>query len=439
VARGLNHFFITVIILGFIAVISSKISILKKYRIPISLTSSILVLIIFASFPDLKSLPIYSTWKTWPGIFIALIFAALFLERSEENTEIKKNSDLNESFLQTILVYITIVGQMIIGLALCLILFKPVFNLPLAFGSVLETGFAGGHGTAVAMNKTFLDNGLLNGQEYGLFSATVGLILGIVGGIILIKKESGDKSFEVEEEKSKIELDPIKVIITLFLIFLAYIIGDFLKENLLNNLSYINESSPFAFILRLKDLPLFIFTLLAGVSLKMILKFIRFDYLIENGLINLVSNVFMELLIFAGIASIDMKVISNALLPLLILFTAGFVWNLFCHFVVRKKLIKESYSFEISLINFGMVNGTTGIGLMLLKMVDPECKTKALKVYAESAPFTSPMVGGGILTLALPYLVTNGNPYWILLLLIALCLNLYFIGKRIRIKLDKAL
>ena len=36
--------------------------------------------------------------------------------------------------------------------------------MPLAFTSVLETGFAGGHGTAVAMNQSFIDNGLPNVQ-----------------------------------------------------------------------------------------------------------------------------------------------------------------------------------------------------------------------------------------------------------------------------------
>ncbi len=430
----MSHFFITIVILGITAVISNKISILKNYRIPISLTSSILVLILFSVQTDLKTLTIYQFWKSGPSIFIALIFGALFLERSEKLST-SNGRNFKESVLQTILVYITILGQMFIGLVLTILIFKPFFNLPISFGSVLETGFAGGHGTAVAMNKSFVDNGLLNGQEYGLFSATVGLILGIVGGIILIKKEKG-ASIISDEEKSKIELDPVKVIITLTLIFITFLIGSYIKDNFLDLLSVIDSNSPFAFVLRLKDLPLFIFTLLVSVALKFFLVLIKQDYLIENEIINLASNVFMEFLIFTGIASIDMKVISDALIPLCFLFAVGFIWNLICHFYFRKKLMNKEYSFEISLINFGMVNGTTGIGLMLLKMVDPECKSRALKVYAESAPFTSPLIGGGILTLALPYLVTTGNPILIALIIFITILTFYLVGLNIRKKLN---
>ncbi|HNI88936.1 MAG TPA: sodium/glutamate symporter, partial [Leptospiraceae bacterium] len=369
------HFFITIVILGIASVVTQKIDILKRYRIPVSLTSSLIVLAFFTGFPSLKELPIYATWKTWPSIFIALIFAALFLERSEGK---QVTSEIRESLGETYLVWITIVGQMVVGLFLSLILFKPFFNLPLAFTSVLETGFAGGHGTAVAMNQSYIDNGLPNGQEYGLFSATVGLILGIVGGIILIRRERG-AGIVKEEEGDKLNLDPLKVIITLTLIFGAFLIGSLLKENILHLLDYIQADSFLSILKRLiPSLPLFVYALIGGVLVKAFLKLIQQENLIENSIINLASNVFMELLIFSGIASIDMKVISDAIVPLAILFSIGFIWNVFCHYYVRPKLIKDEYSFELSLINFGMVNGTTGIGLMLMKMVDPECKTKAL-------------------------------------------------------------
>lgn len=419
------HFFITIVILGLTSVITNKIEILKKYRIPVSLTSSLIVLAMFTGIPEWKSLPIYATWKSWPGIFIALIFAALFLERNEGK---HISSNYKEWLGETALVWITILGQSVVGLTLCLFLFKPFFDLPLAFTSVLETGFAGGHGTAVAMNQSFLDNGLPNGQEYGLFSATVGLILGIIGGIIIIKRERGT-GIIVEEEDDKVRVDPSRAIITLTLIFGAFLIGSFMKDNVINLLAYIGEDSALAILKRLvPSLPLFVYALIGGVILKSFLKIIKQEHLINNAVINLASNVFMELLIFSGIASIDMKVISDAIIPLGILFSAGFLWNVFCHYYVRTKLIKDEYSFELSLINFGMVNGTTGIGLMLMKMVDPECKTKALKVYAEAAPFTSPFIGGGVLTLSLPYLLNIINPYLILFLFILIMLAMFYGG-----------
>jgi ESS family glutamate:Na+ symporter len=431
VERAMTHFFLTIVILGLASVITQKIEVLKKYRIPVSLSSSLIVLSLFTAIPEWKTLPIYTTWKSWPSIFIALIFAALFLERSEDK---QITSEFKESLGETILVWITIVGQMVVGLALCLFLFKPFFNLPLAFTSVLETGFAGGHGTAVAMNQSYIDNGLPNGQEYGLFSATVGLILGIVGGIIIIKRERGSGVVK-EEEHEKFNLDPVRVIITLTLIFGAFLLGSLMKDNILVLLENISDASPVAILKRLvPSLPLFVYALIGGVLVKAFLKLIRHQHLIHNGIINLASNVFMELLIFAGIASIDMKVISDAIIPLGILFTVGFIWNLFCHYYIRTRLVKDEYSFELSLINFGMVNGTTGIGLMLMKMVDPECKTKALKVYAEAAPFTSPFIGGGVLTLSLPYILNIVNPYLVLFIFIVALVCLYFAGVQMKKK-----
>ena len=124
----MTHFFLTIVILGLASVITQKIEVLKKYRIPVSLSSSLIVLSLFTAIPEWKTLPIYTTWKSWPSIFIALIFAALFLERSEDK---QITSEFKESLGETILVWITIVGQMVVGLALCLFLFKPFFNLPL--------------------------------------------------------------------------------------------------------------------------------------------------------------------------------------------------------------------------------------------------------------------------------------------------------------------
>jgi ESS family glutamate:Na+ symporter len=152
--------------------------------------------------------------------------------------------------------------------------------------------------------------------------------------------------------------------------------------------------------------------------------------MIEGESLSFFSNVFMELLIFSAITTMDLMVISGALIPLFILFTAGFIWNLYCHFVLRHKMLPKEYSMELSLINFGMLNGTTAIGLMLLRMIDPDLKSRGVKIYAEAAPFTSAFVGGGILTLSLPYLINTYGGTIILTLLVLSIILFYFIGRK---------
>jgi ESS family glutamate:Na+ symporter len=130
------------------------------------------------------------------------------------------------------------------------------------------------------------------------------------------------------------------------------------------------------------------------------------------------------------------RLLGQGLIPLLSLFALGFAWNLFCHIWLRPRILNNAYSFELGLINFGMLNGTSATGLMLLKMVDPKFQTRAAKVFAESSAITQPFIAGGILTLATPYIVSQLSPALSVLLyggLLAVWLALGLAaGKRIR-------
>ncbi|MCE9499943.1 MAG: hypothetical protein K8R21_05525, partial [Leptospira sp.] len=364
----MSSLFAALVILGLFSFITKKIKFLDKYRIPVSLSSSILVLIFFTVLPEYKNSTIFVDWKSWPEQLIALVFASLFLEKNETT----EKASPREIILEGVLVWISVLGQSVLGIFLTLLIFGPVFGLPPAFGMVLETGFAGGHGTAFAMEKSFESNGLAGGLEFGLFSATVGLIAGIAGGIYLIHREG--KLGEISKEDfPEIALEPSAFLIGFLLLFSAYFAGVFFKSIV----SYVYPEAP--------GLPLFVYALIAGVLLKSFLKFIKQDGLINNTIIGFITTIVMEILIFAGIATINLKVITDSLIPLLLLFAAGFFWNLFTLRFLSKLLIKHSYRFHLNIINFGMLNGTTATGLMLWKMADPDLKSQAPKIYAAAA------------------------------------------------------
>jgi len=402
-------FLLSASILAFASLVIKKSHFLSFYRIPPALVSSIPLLFLFTYFSSWKEFSFYQEWKSWPSVTISLVFSALFLEVPEK----KENniSNFQPVLSQTAFVFVAILGQMAVGLLLTLLLFHPIFGLPMSFTSVLEAGFAGGHGTAVALDSSFKANGLESGMEYSLFSATVGILLGILGGVAIVSRKRKTQSLEetkeilhVEDEVSGFSLNSF--LMGFGLISLCVLLGSQVKLNL-------EKSFPNFF-----SFPLFVYSLVISVVFRNVLLFTNQYRYFNNSLFAFFSTFFMEFLVFSAIVTMDLQVISDALLPLIILFTCGFVWNLFCHFYLRKKILPESYSFELSLINFGMLNGTTAIGLMLLKILDPKLQSPAVKVYAESAPFTAPFVGGGILSLALPYLVTYQNPYVILGLLL---------------------
>jgi glutamate:Na+ symporter, ESS family len=414
-------FLLAASILAVASFLIKKSNFLSFYRIPPALVSSIPLLILFSFFTDWKEMGFYKEWKDWPGVTIALVFAALFLEVPEKKEN--QGSDFPPVLAQTSLVFIAIIGQMAVGLLLTILLFKPIFGLPYAFASVLEAGFAGGHGTAVALDPTFKANGLNAGMEYSLFSATTGIVFGILGGVWIVSRKRRSQSLEVTKEIVHAEDEVSGFSLNSFLagfglISLAVLFGSLVKS--LGEKTFPNIPS----------FPLFVYSLLISVVLRKLLQATgQYKYL-NNSLFTFFSAFFMEFLVFSAIVTMDLQVISDALLPLLILFGAGFSWNLICHFYIRKKLLPEEYSFELSIINFGMLNGTTAIGLMLLKILDPKLQSPAVKVFAESAPLTAPFVGGGILSLALPYLVTVQNPYLILCFLVGTMAIFGYVGIR---------
>jgi glutamate:Na+ symporter, ESS family len=414
--RTLNAILVAFTLLGVGYFFTKKIALLRKFSIPPSLSVSILVLILFTIVPSYQQTVVYKDWKEWPGLIIAFIFASLFLEKQEEAADGGAVSNGKEVLGQISIVFIAILGQMVIGILLSAILFKPVFDLPLAFASVLENGFAGGHGTAVAMKQSYADNGLPTGVDYALFSATIGIILGIAGGVFLV---AGEKSLRgpVEEKEQQLTLSLSSLFLSLGLIFISVYVAIQIK-------GYAEYLLP-----KFPQITLFVYALLVSVIIKRIVIILGYSNILSGQEFSFFSSFFMELLIFSAIVTMDLSVISDALLPLSILFSAGFIWNLFVHFKLKDKFLPKEYATELSLVNFGMLNGTTAIGLMLLRMIDPELKSKGVKIYAEAAPFTSPIVGGGLLTLALPYLINQYNPFLVAGIISMAMLTFYLMGK----------
>lgn len=401
----MQYFLLVLLILGLSAWTVKKISWLQKYKVPPSLLGGLAILAFFTAVPDTKNSNFFLHLKALPSEFIALVFACLFLQRREQGaSSMVRTTDV---LAQTALIWVSVMGQALIALVATLLVYKPLFGQPLAFTSVLEAGFAGGHGTAVAIGPILAQNGLAAGLEYSLFSATVGFIAGIVGGVWLVERYRKPRFAGDHDDMVAVQLTLEGMLVSLALIAAAYWLGLFYKGVFENEILpyFIAPTQLVSF-----SLPLFAYTLIGGYTLRLLLTLAGFSELIDNASIIFLADFFLEILILAGIAIIDIRLLGDGLFPLLSLFALGFLWNLLCHFWLRPRILHPAYSFELGLINFGMLNGTAATGLMLLKMVDPKLATPAAKVFAESAALTQPFIAGGVLTLATPYIVTHLSP-----------------------------
>jgi ESS family glutamate:Na+ symporter len=78
--------------------------------------------------------------------------------------------------------------------------------------------------------------------------------------------------------------------------------------------------------------------------------------------------------------------------------------------VLARRMLPREHWFELGLINYGMSTGTTATGFVLLRLIDPELESGAAEDYALAAPLSSPFIGGGMITVALPLLVLERLP-----------------------------
>jgi ESS family glutamate:Na+ symporter len=81
-------------------------------------------------------------------------------------------------------------------------------------------------------------------------------------------------------------------------------------------------------------------------------------------------------MIVAGISAIDLFTLKDYWLILIILGLVGLISTFFYCRIVAKTLFYD-YRNEQFLAMFGMLTGTASTGIMLLREVDPDCKTPA--------------------------------------------------------------
>ncbi len=384
-----------------------------------------------------------NTLSSWPGWLIAVVFAGMLLEREPAPA----SQSLSRVARQGLMVWIIVLGQLAIGLLATWLFIQPFFDVPNSFGSLIETGFAGGHGTAAAMGEVFkhptidLDGGL----DLGILMATCGLVYGVVSGILWInigarrgwihRHHRSHASQSVGELDTKSQrsaigyatisrdtIDPL--LLQVLWLTLAFGIGMALQEGVAQLAAYIDGFRETASELSeaekqlssrltataVLDFPLFIYTLFGGLFVRKILAAADLGRVIDGETINRLTSAAMDILVVAAITSLNLQAVARLLVPFSVLLVCGVIWTGICLLVLARWILPRDYWFELGLINYGMSTGTTATGFVLLRVVDPELESGAAEDYALAAPLSAPFIGGGIVTVALPLLVLERAP-----------------------------
>ncbi|MCO8123797.1 sodium:glutamate symporter [Stieleria sp. TO1_6] len=475
---SLAFLFVAVLLLAGV-VVRQRLRVLQHLFIPGCVVAGFIGLLVVTLADRLGSESVAQTSATinetlagWPGPLIAVVFAAMMLQPpagSAGSNDDRQNDETTAGSVgrQGLMVWIIVLGETMVGLLATWLLIQPRYDVPNSFGMLIETGFAGGHGTAAAMGQVFSSPqvGLDAGLDLGLLMATCGLVYGVVSGIVWINvgaRLGWLKSAETADLKSTVKSDQRKpigfqtltsdaidpLLLQVVWIALAVAAGMLLQSAVMSIAGFIDTSlgigstdgsdaarkelSKRLSASNVLDFPLFIYSMFGGWLVRWGLHQMGQSQRIDSATIQRLSSTAMEILVVAAITSLKPSAVAQLLGPFLILFVCGAIWTAFCLLVISRWVLPREHWFELGLINYGMSTGTTATGFVLLRVVDPELRTAAASDYALAAPLSAPFIGGGILTIALPLvLLEQVSIVWPATVITVIVVALVVLGRRI--------
>ncbi|MEI3613603.1 sodium/glutamate symporter [Pseudogracilibacillus sp. SO30301A] len=411
--------------LGFVAllllvgsILRAKVKVIQMLFLPASLIARILGLILGPN--GVGVIPFSSAIGTYPGILIAVVFASLPIAAKKMNWKtIIDRVGYFWGYSQFIMIV-----QWGLGVLFGLVVLKFIWpELHNGFGLMLAAGFVGGHGTAAAIGEAFSGHGWEDAASLAMTSATVGIVVAIVGGIFLINMSArkGEASFISDYKQlpnelrtglitrnkrksfgddtvSSISIDPL--IFHLAIILVATIGGYYLSDF-------------GGRILPQVTLPAFSVAFIVAIFIQQVLVATKSIDYFDKRIVDRISGSATDLLVVFGIASIKLPVVIKYATPLIFLFLFGIVYCYICFKILGPRMLREFW-FEKSIFSWGWMTGTMAMGIALLRIVDPDLKSKTLDDYALAYIPTAPVE---ILVVTFSPLLIMSGQHWLFIII----------------------
>lgn len=390
-----------------------KVPLLQRLYLPASVVGGLLGLVVLTLSGARVPAPWISAMKDVPGFLINIIFATLFLGAVVPSAGTFVKIAMPQLCMGQLLAW----GQYVVGLALAGFLIVPFYDLPPAFGNLIEIGFEGGHGTVGGMAGSMKAFNWPDGIALGYTVATAGMILGIVIGMALVqwayrrgivkavrafddRRAYERQGFHLRSRrpsagKQTVICDSIDSLAWhIAILGLAVLIG----YGLLCACQHLEcLFFPAAKLRLFHGFPLFPLCMLGGVLLQFGANALKRDLLIDRVQMERLAGAALDYLVVAAVATIRLDVVLTYAVPLLVLVAGGTLWVVWIVLFAGPRLFREAW-FEHAIAELGQGMGVTATGLMLLRTVDPENKTPAAASFACKQLLHEPIMGGGIWT-----------------------------------------
>ena len=398
-----------------------KVKGIQRFLIPPAVLAGIMGLVLG---PEVLGwLPLSGSLGTYAGILIAFVFAALPFTSTSKAREVAKVKRM-WGYSQ---------GGMLLqwgfGGLLGILLLGQIWPLNDSFGITMPAGFCGGHGSAAALGDAFAGFGQDEVLTLAMTSATVGIICSIVIGLIFLRigTKRGYSACLTEAEKLPEELRTGVVEKANRKSIGEGIFSTISVSTLTFNLSVIGLvvlggyliSKGVSRVAPMLELPVFSCSYIVGILVKFVCDRTKVTEYVCPETSSSLSGMFTDYLVAFGIASIKISVVSQYLVPMLILLFAGLIFTA-CYIYIAAKYIFKEYWFEKAMFSWGWFTGTMAMGMALLRIADPDSRSHCVDHYAIAYIFIAP-VEIALITFA-PIIFTSG--YGLLFSLIAVVIGL---------------
>ncbi len=387
------------------------IPLLRRLALPVPLIGGFVGLAAGPFGVDLVPRDTFAIWTALPSVLINFVFAGLFLG-------VTVPSLATIARLGGPLVRFSVVGalgQYVVGLLLTGLVLGPLFGTPALFACLLEVGFSGGHGTAGAMTSVFVALGFPAGGPLGQMSATVGLMAGVVGGVALIR-HGVRRGFTVirsspEEGGASVAAGLIPPA-SRRPIAMGTITGDVL-EPLTLHVAVVTLATLAGWVMllgvraihpSLSGFPLFPLAMIGGMLIQGTADRLGAATYFDRGTFQRINGLCLDLLVVAAIASMQLDLFLQNVVPFTLLMLAGIAWCVASFLLLGPRMLREFW-FEQGLVVYGTQTGVAAVGLMLLRMVDPHSHTTAAQAFAARSMVIAPLLGGGLITATMPLML----------------------------------
>ena len=376
----LYDFTVAALLIWIAQMLRTKITLIQKFFIPASLLAGLIALVLGDQCLDIIHWSDMSGDYTWT--LVVFVFVAIGLPGLKFNKA--QGERLGSYFCYKNVVWgLQFSIPVLIGI---LVFSKMNWGVNDGFGLLLASGFIGGHGTAAAAGATFAKLGYAEAMDIGMTFATVGILTGVIGGVIFIKNATKKgytqyiKDFKVIDEDlrtgmvkrenrdvfgmntvSSISIDPLFWHFGLMLLPTGAALWF---------CSWFDAKTGIV-------LPEYAVGFLLALLISPMLKRSGIMEYVDLRITDRISGACTDLIVFFGVAKIKLPIVVTYAVPLVLMSIIGILICVATLNYFGPRMNRQSW-FERSIFCYGYATGVFAIGMLLLRIVDPDNESGTL-------------------------------------------------------------